>query len=97
MLFYEKSAPESIATFVYAVFSTVTVFCRMCLDKLRLKIGDFRIVLFGSVFAFVGMLLVLRFASPFICLIGYAFLGVGLSPLIPIIFSKAGMLAKDEP
>ena len=97
LLFSEKSAPESVAAFVYAVFSTVTVICRMFLDKLRLKIGDFRIILFGSVFAFVGMFLVLRFTNPYVCLVGYGFLGIGLSPLIPIIFSKAGMIDKEDP
>ena len=44
----------------------------------------------GSLLALGGMLLVLLSDIVPLCLAGYALMGAGLSPLVPILFSRAG-------
>ena len=93
----EKSAPETVAALVYAVFSSVTALSRIILDNLRLKLGDFSIVCGGAFLAIWGMFIVLHSSFYAWCFIGYVLVGIGLSPLVPIIFSRAASLSKTSP
>lgn len=85
-----KGATEQTAALVFAAFSTTTVLCRIFGDRLRSYWGDFILALGGSVLALCGMSAVLFFNNPAACLVGYAFMGAGLSPIVPILFSRAG-------
>ena len=90
LLFTVKGASESTSAFVFAAFSATTVLCRLFGDQLRSSLGDFTLAFFGALLCVCGMSLVLFAANPVICLVGYAFMGTGLSPIIPILFSRAG-------
>lgn len=90
LLFTVKGAGEETAALVFAAFSLTTVFCRLLGDRLRRGMGNFPLLLSGSLLAFCGMLLVLWSASAALCLVGYALMGAGLSPLVPLFFSRAG-------
>lgn len=90
LLFTVKGAGEHTAALVFASFSTTTVFCRLFGDRLRSMAGDFSLMLGGSLLALGGMLLVLSSDVVALCLLGYALMGAGLSPLVPILFSRAG-------
>ncbi|MBR6673709.1 MAG: MFS transporter, partial [Mailhella sp.] len=48
------------------------------------------LLLSGSSIAFVGMLTVLLSPWAALCLFGYALMGLGLAPIVPIFFSRAG-------
>lgn len=90
LLFTVKGASESTAAFVFAAFSTTTVCCRLFGDRLRNCFGDFILTFVGALLSVCGMSLVLFAENPVICLTGYAFMGAGLSPIVPILFSRAG-------
>ena len=90
LLFTVKGAEEHTAALVFAAFSVTTVFCRLFGDRLRHILSDFILMLGGSLLALSGMLLVLLSPSPAVCLAGYALMGTGLSPIVPILFSRAG-------
>lgn len=90
LLFTEKGASEHIAALVFAAFSTTTVLGRLLGDRLRGLLGDFVLMLGGALLACIGMLLVLLSDMASLCLVGYALMGGGLSPLVPILFSRAG-------
>lgn len=91
-LHQEKAAPESIAALVFAGFSICSLLCRLVADRLRNNFGDFLVSTAGATIALAGMLTVLSFSSWSICLIGYAMMGLGQAPIVPIAFSRAGAI-----
>ena len=90
LLFTVKGAEEHTAALVFAAFSTTTVGCRLFGDRLRHVLSDFILLFGGSLLALAGMLLVLLSPLPAVCLVGYALMGAGLSPIVPTLFSRAG-------
>ena len=91
-LHQEKAAPESIAALVFAGFSICSLLCRLVADRLRNNFGDFLVSTAGATLALAGMLTVLSSSSWVICLIGYAMMGLGQAPIVPIAFSRAGAI-----
>lgn len=91
-LHQEKAAPESIAALVFASFSICSLMCRLVADRLRNNFGDFLVSTAGATLALAGMLTVLSSSSWSICLIGYAMMGLGQAPIVPIAFSRAGAI-----
>lgn len=91
-LHQEKAAPESIAALVFAGFSICSLMCRLVADRLRNNFGDFLVSTAGATLALAGMLTVLSSSSWSICLIGYAMMGLGQAPIVPIVFSRAGAI-----
>lgn len=91
-LHQEKAAPESIAALVFAGFSICSLMCRLVADRLRNNFGDFLVSTAGTTLALAGMLTVLSSSSWSICLIGYAMMGLGQAPIVPIAFSRAGAI-----
>lgn len=91
-LHQEKAAPESIAALVFAGFSICSLVCRLVADRLRNNFGDFLVSTAGATLALAGMLTVLSSSSWSICLIGYAMMGLGQAPIVPIAFSRAGAI-----
>ena len=90
LLFTEKGAGEHTAALVFGAFSCATVLCRLFGDRLRVLVGDFPLTLVGALLAAFGMSLALFSPLPAVCLAGYACMGAGLSPIVPILFSRAG-------
>lgn len=91
-LHQEKAAPESIAALVFAGFSICSLMCRLVADRLRNNFGDFLVSTAGATLALAGMLTVLSSSSWSICLVGYAMMGLGQAPIVPIAFSRAGAI-----
>lgn len=91
-LHQEKAAPESIAALVFAGFSICSLLCRLVADRLHNNFGDFLVSTVGATIALAGMLTVLSSSSWSICLIGYAMMGLGQAPIVPIAFSRAGAI-----
>lgn len=90
LLFTVKGASEQVAALVFGVFSCATVIARLLGDRLRRGMGDFPLALAGALVSACGMALVLFSPRPALCLLGYAGMGAGLSPIVPILFSRAG-------
>ena len=91
-LHQEKAAPESIAALVFAGFSICSLMCRLVADRLLNNFGDFLVSTAGATHALAGMMTVLSSSSWSICLIGYAMMGLGQAPIVPIAFSRAGAI-----
>ncbi len=89
-LFSVKGASEQTAALVYGVFSLSAVACRLVTDVLRTHFDDFHIIFYGSLVAVGGMATVLFVPGAFLTLAGYACMGCGLAPIVPILFSRAG-------
>lgn len=90
VLYQVKGASEGVSALAYGSFALFMAICRFGGDHVRARIGDFRIVLAGGIIALCGMCLVLFTDSPALCLTGYVFMGIGLSPVFPVALSNAG-------
>ncbi len=89
-LFSVKGADEYTAALAFGSFSVATVICRLFSDRLRYNFGDFPVAFCGSMSAAFGMAVVLFSPYAYTSLAGYAFMGAGFAPVIPILFSRAG-------
>lgn len=85
----EKGADEATAGLTYGLFSVTVAAFRLFGDKLRQRHSDFTIFGLGSLFAVIGMSIVLLSTHPWVSLSGYVLLGVGLFPTVPIALSRA--------
>lgn len=85
-----KHASDEVAALVFAFFTGAMVICRMFSDRLRSWISSFHLLFYGSLLGAGGMALVLLSPWPSLCLAGYAIMGIGLAPGVPLLFSIAG-------
>lgn len=92
-----KGASQQQAALVFACFSTSMVICRFSGDALRRKFSEFAIVCAGSLIAATAMAITLLAAWPVLCLAGYALMGIGFAPLVPIFYSRAGRIPGISP
>lgn len=90
LLFTSKGASEHTAALVFGAYSGATALCRLFGDRLRIRMGDTPLMVGGAMLAACSMLAVLLSPWPLACLAGYVVTGIGLSPIVPILFSRAG-------
>ena len=70
---------------------------RLFADPIRKKVGSFVPIRIGLVVGLCGMLTVLFAQSAYLCLFGYALMGIGLAPVVPTLFSLAGSVPGISP
>ncbi|MEQ8715263.1 MAG: MFS transporter [Cyclobacteriaceae bacterium] len=58
-------------------------------DMLIPRLGNRRIVVFGASIAFIGISIALLVSSPILAIVGFSFVGLGLSCLVPVFFSAS--------
>ena len=74
----------------YAVFSLTMTAGRLAGDRLTDYLGPVRIVESGGILSAAGVGLALLLANPFVALLGFGLTGLGLSIIVPVVFSSAG-------
>jgi fucose permease len=74
----------------FAAFSLAMAACRFVADRLVARFGPVSVVRAGSLVAAGGLALGLAVHEPAAAVAGFALLGVGLAPVVPITFSAAG-------
>jgi MFS family permease len=81
---------EGIAAVGYAAFSIAMALGRFFGDSLSARFGPVRLLRGSACVAMAGLVLIL--ASPFspLALLGFACVGIGFAPIIPLVFSAAG-------
>lgn len=85
-----KGASEQIAALVYAGFSVTTMFSRFFGDRMRERFGDMKLCVVGAIIAVLGLFMAIFLKGAVLSLLGFALMGIGLSPLAPVLFSQAG-------
>ena len=70
---------------------------RLFADPIRKKVGSFVPIRVGLAVGLCGMLTVLFAESAYLCLFGYALMGIGLAPVVPTLFSLAGSVPGISP
>jgi fucose permease len=88
----ELGASEALGAVAFAAFAVTMAIARFAADPLRGRLGNVVLVRGGSLIAAVGLGLALLVHEPPAAIAGFALLGLGLAPVVPIAFSAAGDL-----
>jgi MFS family permease len=86
----ELSTGPGLAALGFAAFATAMAIGRFAADPLRARFGPVLLVRGGALLAAGGLLLGLGVHRPAAAIVGFALLGLGLAPVVPIAFSAAG-------
>jgi fucose permease len=89
----ELSASPATAAAAFAAFAVAMAAGRFGADPLRARVGPVALVRAGGAVAGAGLLLGLVVHEPAAAIAGFALLGVGLGPTVPIVFGAAGDVA----
>jgi MFS family permease len=88
----ELGASEALGAVAFAAFAVTMAIARFAADPLRGRLGNVALVRGGSLIAAAGLGLGLLAHEPAAAIAGFALLGLGLAPVVPIAFSAAGDL-----
>ncbi|WP_082567822.1 MFS transporter [Pelomonas sp. Root1217] len=85
----ERASEPGTAALAYASFSGAMAVGRFGGDWVRARLSSTQLMRASGVLAAAGMALALAVPSPAVALIGFALVGLGLSNVVPVIFSAA--------
>jgi MFS family permease len=88
----ELDASEALGAVAFAAFAVTMAISRFAADPLRARLGNVALARGGSLIAAAGLGLGLLVHEPAAAIAGFALLGLGLAPVVPIAFSAAGDL-----
>lgn len=88
----ELSASPALGAVAFAAFAVTMAIARFAADPLRARVGNVVLVRGGSLLAAAGLGIALLVHEPAAGIAGFALLGLGLAPVVPIAFSAAGDL-----
>jgi MFS family permease len=83
-------ASKSLAPIGLSAFATAMTLGRIFGDKIRTLLGDQKMIILGGLMAITGLSLALIFPLPYITIVGFFLVGLGLSSIVPIAYSIAG-------
>ena len=86
----ELGGSEGVAAFAFTAFSMTMLIGRFAGDRIVARFGAVRTVGVGSVVASLGMLAGLLPGTIAAAVLGFAIMGLGLSVVIPVVYSAAG-------
>jgi predicted MFS family arabinose efflux permease len=93
----ERASHASTAALAYASFSGAMAAGRFGGDWVRARLAPRRLMRASGVLAALGMALALALPSPVAALAGFALVGIGLSNVVPVLFSAASQAPGVSP
>lgn len=84
---------QSAASLAYGTFAAAMTLGRLIVDRLVARVGPVAVVRTGSAIATVGILVVVLAPAYPITLLGWLVFGLGISGIVPQIFTAAGALS----
>jgi predicted MFS family arabinose efflux permease len=93
----ERASDASTAALAYASFSGAMAAGRFAGDWVRARMSPTRLMRVSGVLAAAGMALALAVPSPQVALAGFALVGLGLSNVVPVLFSAASQVPGVTP
>jgi MFS family permease len=85
----ELHTSQSFAAVGYVSFAAATAAMRFAGDWVRARMPERQMLLAGPALAAVAMLLVVLIATPWMAMLGFALVGVGLATVVPILYNAA--------
>ena len=83
-------ASQSLAPIGLSAFATAMTIGRIFGDRIRLNLGDKKMIIGGGILAAIGLSTALLFPHPYSSIFGFFMVGLGLSSIVPIAYSIAG-------
>lgn len=93
-VYFREVVKEELFTLGYLIFMTFMAFSRFFSDRLIEKFGMVRLFLVSSILISSGILLMILFPEFWPALTGFSLVGIGVAPIVPMIFSLAGTSKK---
>ena len=81
--------PQDRAALGYAAFAGAMAVGRFASDAVRARLADALLLRGGAVLAAAGMALALAAAQPVLSIAGFALMGLGLAPVVPLLYTAA--------
>lgn len=91
-----RDANAGVAVMAFMAFSACMAVGRLSGDRIANRFGKVTVVQMGALLGFVGLCIGLMIPSITATIIGFSLVGLGLSVLVPLLFSIAGNLAGGE-
>lgn len=85
-----RGASVGLAALGLSVFSGAMAVSRLAGDRLGMWLGPVGLVRLGAFLAAVGLAATLLIDQPLVSLIGFTVLGLGIGPVVPVVFSAGG-------
>ncbi len=86
-------AVDSVAPFGYAAYQATSLVSRLAGDHVVRRIGAVTVVRLAAVVGGVGLLAAVMAPVPWLAILGFGVLGVGIAVVAPLTFAAAGRLA----
>jgi MFS family permease len=87
--------PASRAPWGFVAFTAAMVAARLGGDLLTRRIGAAAVVRWGGLLAGAGFIVVAAVPTLPVALLGFTMVGLGVAPIIPLVFSAAGRVARS--
>jgi MFS family permease len=81
----------------FTAFMSTMAFGRFIADWLTTRFGKYRILQFSGVLTASGLLIAVLFPNLITALIGFLLVGLGVSSVVPLVYSEAGRSTKLSP
>lgn len=88
----DLDVPEAAGSIAYGAFAVAMTIGRFAADPIVHRLGPVRVVRFGSVVAAAGMAIIVLSPAYPLTLAGWVVFGLGLSGIVPQLFTAAGNL-----
>lgn len=88
---------EVISAWAFGTFGVSMTIGRVFGDYFTLKLGKQKLMLIDALLAIAGLAIALTFVSVWSTFLGFFLVGLGLSTIVPIVFSSAGNLKNISP
>ena len=88
---------KDFQTFGLIAFAAMMTVGRLFGDRGRVIFGDKKMMVGGAVLSLAGMLFVLTLLHPILVILGFGMVGLGLSNIVPIVYSLAGSFPGIQP
>ena len=90
----DAGSSAGLAAFAFTAFAAGMVLSRFCGDRLSARFGPVAVVRAGGLVAGLGLVVGLAIVEAPAVLIAFALLGLGLAPIVPVVFSAAGNVGR---
>jgi MFS family permease len=88
---------EVLSAWVFGTFGVAMTIGRVFGDYFTLKFGKQKLMLIDALLSILGLGITLAFVSVWSTFVGFFLVGLGLSTIVPIVFSSAGNLRNISP
>ncbi len=88
---------EAFSAFAFGFFGAAMTVGRLVGDRVTYLAGKKQLMIFNSVFAILGLSLVIFVATKWVSIIGFFLCGLGLANVVPIIYTTAGNMKNVSP